>query len=504
VTQEFAIPMTGKYNSRISKTTSLPTASGVVGVGVVGVMVVGLTNSIVNKDERWINCFYTKEGGIDYATKRPGFTASNTPASGNIGSAILVWTGASNKVMTCFGDTNSTLYDGTTSKGAITGVAKSITETKAGSNVATIMIPSSDSTGWYYDNGSTVAVATKIVDVDFPGNAGYTLAGNFVSIDGYNCIMTTDGKLWASDLNSVTSWTATSFDTASDYPDAGVGAARWKDKILTFGTESVQFWYNAGLTPFPLSQVGGSSTLKLGAISSDAITAISDYVFWCGGTDKGGLTVYMWDGSLSRISSPEIDFQLVLSGITSISLTSLRVFGKSFILVNTNTTTFVYCIEDQRWHEWQPASYSLWYRCSGLSSGSSIITYSISNTSTAGKVYTINQALVSFQDDGNNWTSTIQTMNDDSGSSNSKFYSEFRLDADIESAYSPVTVSYSDDDFQTFTSAGMIDLNNPQPIFRLGGSSKSNWNRRAWRLTHNTDTAFRIRKATYKASVGRQ
>lgn len=566
--RKFSVPWTGRYNTRISKSNAPSTTTAVVGFAVVGVMIVGQQTSPVDKDERWINAFLTKEGAEEYAVKRPGAAANSTPASGNVGTAIAIWTGNSSTIISAFGATNSTIYSGTTSLGAITGKAQFISETFTGSTYPTILIQSSDNTAWYttaaavststsftgdthtnnvIDNiASTTAllvgqlitgagiaantriasitsataitttivttataagvaitrtVLAKIIDADFPSNAGYTITGPFTTIDGFNCIMTTDGKVWSSDLNTASGWTANSFDSANDYPDVGVALARWKDKQLAFGSESIQFFYNAGLTPFPLASVGGSSTIKLGACSANAITSISDYVFWCGGTDKGGLTIYQYDGSVTRVSTPEQDFQLVLSGTASISLTAMRFYGKSFVFVNAAQTTYVYCLEDKRWHEWV-GEMNYWYRCVGLSVGNQILTYSISNESTSGKVYVYNPETLTFQDDGASFTASIQSMNDDSKTNYRKFYEEFRLDADIEPLESIMELSVSDDDFQSFETIDTIDLSAPQKITRLGSSNPDNWNRRAWKLTNSSNAAFRIRSADYWAEVG--
>lgn len=491
---KYTVPVSGQYNTRISQSNAVSGASGVVGIGIVGLMVVGAAPSAVDKDERYINCMLTKEGAKQYIVKRPGVAALNTPASGNVGSAILVWTGSPSgtAVISAFGATNSTVYNGTTSLGAITGKARSITELFV-STTPTLLVASSDSTGWYYDTG--VAVMTKISDGDFPGNAGLTTCGDFVVIDGFSCIMTTDGRVWASDLNGVTPWTANSFDSANAFPDQGVGLARFKNMVLAFGKESIQFFQNAGLTPFPL-QKSSNMTVKVGAVSSDAIATLSDNVFWCGSTDKGGLSIFQYDGSLARISPPEIDFQLVLAGPSNISLTTLRFYGRSFVLVKANATTYVYCLEDKRWHEWSSTT-PLWYKCAGLSSGTQILTYSISNIATGGKVYVINPASLVFTDDGVAYTATFQSMTQEADG-RMQFFDFLRIIADTEPTTSTLTISASDDDYRTFTTLGTVDLSaSEKRIDRLGASTK-----RAWKYSHSANTAMRIEKAVGEMSLG--
>lgn len=492
----FNVPFSGLYNTRIAVSNALSSSSGVIGAGVVGIFIIGANVQASDKDERYVNCFLTKMGAKEYIVKRPGFGALNTPSAGNVGSAILVWTGngAGTAVITAFGATNSTIYSGTGSLGAITGKANGITETFV-TTTPTLVVSSGDSTAWYY----TVAagVMTQITDADFPGNAGFTTVGTFAHMDGFACIMTSDGKLWASDLNSVTAWTANNFDSANDYPDKGIGAIRQGSYIAAFGATSIQWYANAGLTPFPL-RCAKNLTRKVGAVSADAIATLADSIFFAGATDKGGLSIFQSDspGNINRISTPEQDVQLALAGPTNISLTTLRVYGRSFVMVKANTTTFIYVIEDKRWHEWVSTT-PLWYKCAGLSTGSQIITYSISNIATTGKVYTINPASLVFTDDSVAYTATFQSGSDDQGSPYLKTWDELSVVADQEPTTSTLTISASDDDYQTWAVLGTVDLaDSHRRLNGLGASEK-----RAWKGTHSAATAMRIERLQGRVTV---
>jgi hypothetical protein len=236
-------------------------------------------------------------------------------------------------------------------------------------------------------------------------------------------------------------------------------------------------------------------TQKVGAVSSDAIATLADNVFWCGSTDKGGLSIFQYDGSTSRISTPEQDFQLVLAGPTNISLTTLRFYGRSFVLVKANATTYVYCIEDKRWHEWNSTT-PLWYKCAGLSSGTQILTYSISNISTSGKVYLINPAALVFTDDGVAYTATIQSGTTEADG-RTMFFEFLRLIADTVDG-ATMTVSVSDDDYASWTVVGTVDMSVPEKrIDHLGASRQ-----RAWKLTNSQNKEFRIEKALGEMSLG--
>jgi hypothetical protein len=465
-------------------------------------MVVGRSVTATTKDGLYLNCFVqTVTDQISstkrlYIVKRPGFDTQSTPASGQKGYSILVWTGkdAGTDVISAFGETNSTIYNGTSSLGAITGRSTGITETVI-TTTPTLTVTSTDSTGWYYDTGA--GTMTKISDGDFPGNAGETVVGTFAHIDGFPCIMTASGKLYAGDLNTVTGWTANSFGSTNAYPDKGVGCVRYKNFIMAFGTESTEFWYNAGLTPFPLARAT-ALTIKVGAISADAIGEISDTKFWVGSTPQGGLSVFQYDGSLSRVSNPEQDATLVLAGASNISLTTLRFFGRSFVLVRAGSTTLAYCIEEKMWGEWNSTTV-LWKKCAGVSRGGTMVNYAVTDETTSGKVYLMNNASLVFTDAGVAYTARAQTPNVDLGTMKPKFWGCAEIVGDEESSTSNVTLQYSDDDYQSYQTWGTLDLSaSVRKAYRLGSSK-----RRSWVLTHSANTPMRIEALELSVEIGR-
>jgi len=449
-------------------------------------MIVGASAQTSNKDHRLINCLQITE--LDqvsntkrlYVVDKPGFAAASTPAAGSIGTAIKVWLGQGDgtKVMSCFGGTNSTLYDGTTGKGAITGKATDITETSV-SGTATLVIPSTDSTAWYYQDGGS---ATKISDGDFPGNASRTLAGTFAHLDGYAFIMDSTGRIYNSDLNSVTAWTADSYITANSIPDVGIGAVRHRSTLIGFCREHFDVFRNAG-NPIgsPLARVEELSQL-IGCASSDAITVVRDTVYWVGSTKGANLSLYSYNGGqVQKVSVPEIEAVLTVAGPGNISLTKLGFFGRHFIVVIASSSTYLYCIEEQNWHEWTGPQ--LWYKADGVSAGTSIVNYAVSKASTSGKVFSLNPAAVVYTDNGAAYTSSIQTAKWDAGTALRKFLS--RLDVIGDQTSTTLNISYTDDDYQTTSAARSVDLSLQRPSLTRCGAFR----RRAFILSHTANGA---------------
>lgn len=562
---KFTVPLAEPYNSRVAAVNPPSPSSGIVGIGIVGIMVVGLTTQSTGKDTRYINCFKSTVGRRMYVVKRPGFGTGFTPAAGNAGYAALVWTGSASgtDIISAFGATNSTIYSGNTSLGAITGRCTGITESVTGATDATLAFTSSDNTGWYTTATAVIGAVTftgathtnttidgisstagllvgqlitgtgiqantriasidsavqitttiattasasititrsilaKIIDPDFPGNTGKTLAGTFSHLKGFACVLTRDGLLYAGDINTMSAWTSNSFDSTNTSPDKGVASFTHKEFVATLNEGSMEFWYNAGLTPFPLARASAKTT-KVGLVAFDAWAQISDTSWFAGSTPEGGLSIFQYDGSSpQRVSTPSIDATLILAGAANISLTTIRNLGYSFVYVRAASITHAYCIEEKFWFEVN-GEVPLWYKVVGVSQGSTMVNYAISNVSTSGKVYVQNHSTLNFEDDGATYTARGQTANEDQGTNKRKFYSYIDIVSDTEASASPLTIFKSDDDFQTYDILGEVDLSQPRKrLTRLGAAEQ-----RSWAFAHSANTPMRLQRIEGEMEVG--
>jgi hypothetical protein len=566
--QQFRLPLTGLPSRLVTGASGVDATCGVAGIGVAGEMIAGKQQSS-NKGARFANVFTQRVSDPAtgqarlYAVKRPGFGVFGTLASGQTGSALMVWSGfgTGTNPISAYGGTNSTIYNGTSTLGAITGVCTGISETLI-SNEAYLTIASSDNTAWYTSStavtgttgftgdiaGTTVvsnvsstagllvgqlltasgvpaasriasidsssqitmtgtatstatgvaftrSVLAKVIDADFPGNASKTLVGDFAHMNGYAAIMSNDGVLWASELNSLSSWGATSFKATDSYPDKGVGCIRHRNLIMAFGRESLQFFYTTGETPFPFAVVE-NMTQKVGCVSANAIGRIGDTIFWVGSTPEGGLSVFQYDGSLSRASSPEVDAILLLAGASRVSLSTIRFYGYSFVLVRVHLATMAYCVETKTWGWWS-SSPLLWYKTASVSVGQTMTTYALSNVSTAGKLYEMDHSAHVYRDDGFAYAATVQLDRLDHETPRMKFASELELLHDTEASSSPITLGFYDDDYNTFITWGSLDLANDRCIaHRLG-----TYSRRAYVLSHTANTPMRIEALAGTISV---
>ena len=500
------LPIVDKTDSRVSAANPLPASSGVVGIGIVGIMIVGQTVDPSAKDARHINCFKRSVGDDTYCWKRSGMAFSMTVQVSSTGVALMVWTGQGNgdTLITAFGSVSSSIYQTSTLIGTNNSVttnigakATGITETTI-NNAPVLYITASNNSGWFYDTTiSTVIV--KISDAQYPGNVtSLTLAGTGAHLDGYTFQMDTAGGIWNSDLNTISSWTATGVINANLYPDKGVGCIRWRQYIIGFGQETIEFFYNTGNAQgSPLTRIPNMAQ-RIGAVHADAVVSISDAVFFCGSTSQGGLAVYMYDGQVSRISPPEIDAVLLLAGASNIKMTTLLDLGLHFVLVKAGTSQYAYLIEEKFWFIWQ--SNLGFVRFAGLSTGSPQVVYGVSELITDGKVYTINPVSRSFQDDGQVYSAKVQTKPIEPGNGAFTSYEEAQIVADVELSTSILDLSWSDDDYATNSNTRTLNLSTNVPkTSRLGGTK----NPRSFSLTHADNTPMRIKELRVRVNVGR-
>lgn len=471
--QSKRIALTGVYNTRPG-TGVLTGSLAIAGIAVAGIAVAGKGNAGSSKDHRLLNCLQITE--IDenakskrlYVVPRPGFAANSTPRAGHVGTAIKVWTGQGSKIMSCFGTTFK-LYDGTTEKGTGTGSATAITETLV-SGTATLFITSDDNKGWTYQDGGAL---TNITDVDFPGNASRTITGAFAHLSGYPFIMDTGSRIYNGDLNSASAWTANSYVTCDAIPDSGVGVATCGDLIVGFCRTHLELFRNAGNpTGSPLSRVDGQGGVQqIGCVGQHAIATMRDTVYFVGVDSAGIVGLYsIRAGQVQLLPNAEIGSALAIAGSTNISITTLGFYGRHFVVISAASSTYVYCIEEQNWHEWTGNQY--WYKADAVISGASIVNYAISNDVTTGKVYILNPANVVYADDGTNVFGTIQTTKLDFGTMKRKFWHRTAIVGDQTTATQNLSLYWSDDDYQNNSAGRTLDLSAKNPFAARCGASR--------------------------------
>ena len=452
----------GSTNSVLYKdTTSLDSITGVTTF--LDEALIGTTSYLIALSSDSTGWFYANDAGVPTQT----FTATTVSGSPTV-TAIASTTG---------------MYKGM----AITGTGIPASTVILSVDSGTQITLSANATASNVGVTLTRSVLAKITDTDFPGNAGRTLTGRLAFMDGFTFVMDTSGRIYNSDINSITSWTALNYVTAQGSFDNGVGVARYKNQIVAFGSETTEFFFNAGnATGSPL-QNQPQATIKLGCIGPNAYCPVEDSIAWVSSSNISGVGVYLLDGyTPKRISIPAIEAGLALVPSTSIWMNAVQMLGKTLLVIATTGTTYVYSLTDDTWHEWSSTE-TLWHHIVGTSSGTRMV-YAVSNSSTGGKVFRINPSSLVYTDDGSAFNMTIQTSPFDADNGLRKRLYRLQLIGDQYSTTNPVTIQWSDDDYQTWSTGRSVDMINGSPYLVGCGSFR----RRNFKIVNSSELPLRL------------
>lgn len=168
-------------------------------------------------------------------------------------------------------------------------------------------------------------------------------------IDGYLVFTTGDGKAFATDLNS-TAVSALSFGTAESKPDGLVRGVTWGGRLYLFGTQTTEIWNDQGLTPFPFAK---ADVMPVGIAGPYCVTGQEDNFTKGLFIVANDNTVQIITGnSPSKISPPDLDGLIeAVADKTTIEMCSYISRGHAFVQISSPTWTWVYNVNNQKWHE---------------------------------------------------------------------------------------------------------------------------------------------------------
>ena len=356
---------------------------------------------------------------------------------------------------------------------------------------------------WFFPEGGAW---TQITDGDFPPNIGTPepITPYIAHLDGYMFVMSTNGKIWNSDVNSIANWTASSYITAQAAADNGTAIARYKDYIVAGGTRSIEFFYNAGNPTGSVLSPVANSVINIGVARADnnipTMRTIGDTLYFIG-VDSGVYGFYQLAGNQAKkISTQAVDKffspgdDLVLGIAGGFMLNEKRHI--MFNSVSNGTKNFCYCIDNDFWWTLTLASQakSINAIVSGTVSGDAR-TY-FNNYSAAANVYRFDDT--DFRDDSSAYTMTVRTNGLDFDTDEEKFVSDIWLNADTQ-ASGTATLEKSDDDYGSWQTLGTFDMTKHEKRITRCGSHRGE---RAYRLTHSANTAFRARSLRIKYTAG--
>lgn len=335
----------------------------------------------------------------------------------------------------------------------------------------------SDREAYVYD--MVAAAHMQITDADFPVT---TLASNFVYKNGRAFVLTSDGKLYNSALNDVTSWDATAYISTSRITGVSTALAEHLGKLVAFSNDTIDVYTDVGNPTGSVLQRDLDKTLVDYGVTYNSLSPkLPNFtqvlnglntVFWINSaTTTTGVGVYKLDGFTPvKISSPDIDALIVGSvtgsggGFVSTALHGpVKVGGLTYILLFLNAESVLahlaYCVEQNSWVHWQYGAITKTTR-HALVPYTGDAFYLYADTSR----YTIDtRNAVTYSDAGTAVTLTAQTRLLDFGSNRRKRIDKLRVVGNAGSG--TISLSWTKDDYANFTTARTASFSNNAATF---------------------------------------
>lgn len=199
----------------------------------------------------------------------------------------------------------------------------------------------------------TVTSVSELSDPDLPP------PNSVCAVDGYFFFTISDGRCFASNLNS-TAINGLNFTKAESNPDGLLRGVGFQSQLYLCGTASIEVWSNtAEPVGFPFSR---ATVIPRGIIGRQAITGFEDgfskQIMFVGDDCQ----VYALQGyTPSKISTSDLDRLIQRDANKSaIECWSYTQDGKPCLAVSGSTWTWVYDLQTSKWHERKSYNSLLW------------------------------------------------------------------------------------------------------------------------------------------------
>lgn len=358
-----------------------------------------------------------------------------------------------------------------------------------------------------YSSGSPGSIAS-------PATAIRNLAYGASYLDGSVYVLTTDGRIYGSNLEDSTGWNALNYLTKESEADGGVATCKHLNYILAWGAWSMEAFYDAaGPAPFsPLLRYDAAKT-EIGCAVGTSVVPFSGTVAWIGQSREAGRGVFLLNGMApQKISTTSIDTYLnqsalIVGGLPIVRAWAVTLSGHSFYVLTLKdlNVTLVYDLLEGEWYQWTSTKQTGTTLAEGFFTQeffAALTGTSYTIDSTTGNVYTLS---VNSYDDGVNASSStgvnpiqwrIVTESIDGGNNLVKFFHSLEIMGDRVNT--PLFVRHTDDDFSSWSSYRQVQLVNARPvIFQCGQSRK-----RAYEFYHNDSLPIRLHSAEVLVKMG--
>ena len=340
-----------------------------------------------------------------------------------------------------------------------------------------------------YDSGGGLV---QVTDGDYPA----TTVPGCVYLDGTMYVMDgSDASIHGSDFNAPTSWNPLNKLLVQIEPEKGAALGKPLAYVVALKKAlSSEVFYDAGnATGSPLGPVQGSKS-GFGCRAPYSMVRAGDDLAWIATSGEASVqAVLMSRVKVEPVSDPSVDRVLEAWDYTTTFAWACKCSGHRYYGVTSKLSnmTFVFDLTLRTWYIWTDANGNYFPIVSSTHgpNGEAILQHE-----TNGDLYTLD--FDQKTDDGSLIPFKLYTSPWDGGARVYKTFPVLELIAD--QVDTSVNVSWTDDDYQTFTTPLSVNLNQDRPLIQAGSSFR----KRAFLIEHAAATALRIKALEAQMSGG--
>lgn len=342
------------------------------------------------------------------------------------------------------------------------------------------------------DNTNTVVAST---DPDIPTPIQVSL----VFLDGYLFVVKAGTfDIYNSDLNDPLAWTAGNYISSEMLPDGLSAIAKLNNYLVALGTSSVEyFWDAANVSGSPLQR--NDTPVKYNGYLG-GLASFGNKLYYIGNTTESRPGVFvledfkikeLGDESLWRqLESTQQTFSEVYASIVSIQ-------GHSFYVFTFGSgTSYAIDLETNLWSRWAVAGGTTFSAKFSTNSKTAATYLPVLYINGRDRLSHFDKAVTT--DFGTSYSMIITTERESFDSFNLKTINRLTIVGDRPTANTNISISWSDDDYQTFSSAQTLNINQELPCIYQCGSFR----RRAHRLSCSPTVPFRLQYLEADINIG--
>lgn len=357
-----------------------------------------------------------------------------------------------------------------------------------------------------YDTNNTKVVltdGTTLVTIDSANTVVTSVSADMpvphlpypVFLDGYLFLVKKDtADIYNSNLNDPLVWTPGDFITAEMTADNVILISNLNNYLIVFGSGSIEYFFDAANEAGSPLQKYDSPHKFVGYVSGFA--KYENDILFLGNSATTGIQVFLAsDLKIEPIGTPPIRRTLTVGTVTHAGVVAYG--GHDFYVLTMDGETNQYDLKEKLWSKlaFQGTNAFALSKATVINkAGAGLVTiFSLDGDS---KIYFFDPT--KYQDNGINFSMIIVTDNETFDTYRNKTCARMLLLGDRAPVPAELIVSWTDDDYQSFSTPRPIDMSLNTPILsRLG-----QFRRRAWKLVWTQNLPMRLKKIELDLNMG--